>query len=72
MRTLLLIAALIVLILIALVASGYLSLDRRSDGKLTVETGEVTVGTTTTNVQVPRISIQNPGNGEGAEAVNSQ
>ncbi len=58
-RTLLLLAALVVLVVIGLVVSGYLNLDRGSDGRLSVETGEVTVGTRTANVQVPSVSVEN-------------
>lgn len=67
MRILLLLAALIVLILIGLVISGYINLDRSSDGRLSVETGEVRVGTTTTNVQVPRITIENEGTNQAQQ-----
>ena len=58
LRTLFLLVALLVLIAIGLIATGYLNLNRGADGSLSVETGDVRVGTTTTNVQVPAVRME--------------
>jgi len=58
LRTLFLLVALVVLIVIGLVATGYLNLDRGSDGSLSITTSDVKVGTTTTNVQVPAMRME--------------
>ena len=58
LRTLLLVIALVVVIGIALVAFGVVNLNRASDGTVTLETRDVEVGTTTTNVQVPVVRTE--------------
>ena len=58
LRTLLLLAALIILIVIGLMAVGYISFDRSNDGSLSIDTGAVKVGTTTANVQVPAVRME--------------
>ena len=58
LRTLLLLIALLVLIVIGLIATGYLNLNRGTDGSLSITTSDVKVGTTTTNVQVPAVRME--------------
>ncbi len=58
LRTLLLLIALLVVIGIALVATGYVNLRQDSDGTVSIETQDVEVGTTTTNVQVPVVKME--------------
>ena len=58
LRTLLLLIALIVVIGIALVSFGVINLNRSSDGTVTLETKDVEVGTTTTNVSVPVVRTE--------------
>ena len=58
LRTLLLLIALLVLIGIGLVATGYINLNRGSDGTVSIQTKDVEVGTTTTNVQVPVVRTE--------------
>ena len=59
LRTLLLIVALLILIGIALVGFGAINLSRDSNGTVQIETKDVEVGTTETNVQVPVIRMEN-------------
>ena len=59
LRTLLLIVALLILIGIALVAFGAINLRQGSDGTVQIETKDVEVGTTETNVQVPVVRMEN-------------
>ena len=59
LRTLLLIVAVLVLIGIALVAFGAINLRQSSDGTVQIETKDVEVGTTATNVQVPVVRMEN-------------
>ena len=59
LRTLLLLLVLVVLIVIALIATGYLNLQREADGGMTLRTRDVEVGTSTTNVQVPVVRMEN-------------
>ena len=59
LRTLLLLIALVVLIVIGLVWSGMINLNRGSDGGVTIETRDVEVGTTPANVQVPAVRMEN-------------
>ena len=59
LRTLLLLIALLILIVIGLVASGMINLNRGSDGGVTIETRDVEVGTTPANVQVPAVRLEN-------------
>ena len=58
LRTLLLLIALVVLIGIALVASGFVDLKQGSDGTVSIETKDVDVGTTATNVTVPVVKME--------------
>jgi hypothetical protein len=58
LRTLLLLIALLVVIGIALVASGYVNLSQSSDGSVSIQTQDVNLGTTTTNVQVPVVRME--------------
>ena len=59
LRTLLLLIALLIVIGIALVAFGVINLNRGSDGSLSIETQDVKVGTSATNVQLPVIRMEN-------------
>ena len=59
LRTLLLIVALLILIGIALVAFGAINLRQNSDGTVQIETKDVEVGTTETNVQLPVVRMEN-------------
>jgi hypothetical protein len=59
LRTLLLLIALVVLIGIALVGFGVINLNRSDNGAVTIETRDVEVGTTTANVQVPAVRMEN-------------
>jgi preprotein translocase subunit SecF len=58
LRTLLLLIALIVVIVMALIWSGYLNLNRQADGSVSIDAKSVEVGTTTTNVQVPVVRTE--------------
>ena len=58
LRTLLILIALVVLIVIGLVATGYLNLQREPDGGMTLRTRDVEVGTGTANVQVPVVRME--------------
>jgi hypothetical protein len=58
LRTLLLIIVLVILIAIALVSLGIVNLRQDGNG-VTVETRDLEVGTTTTNVQVPVVRMEN-------------
>lgn len=58
LRTLLLLVALVVVIGIALVSLGVINLNRSSDGTVTLETKDVEVGTTTTNVSLPVVRTE--------------
>jgi preprotein translocase subunit SecF len=59
LRTFLLLIALLILIGIVLVATGYVNLNQRSDGGVSIQTKDVDVGTTTRNVQVPVVVMEN-------------
>ena len=59
LRTLLLLIALLLLIGIVLVATGYVNLNRHDDGGVSIETRDIDVGTTTRNVQVPAVVMEN-------------
>jgi hypothetical protein len=59
LRTLLLIVALLILIGIALVAFGAINLRQGSDGTVQIETKDVEIGKTVTNVQVPVVRMEN-------------
>jgi len=58
LRTLLLLLVVIVLIGIALVALGVINLNRGSDGGVTIQTRDVEVGTTSANVQLPVVRLE--------------
>ena len=58
LRKLLLLIALLILIVIALVGFGIINLNRGSDGTVSIETKDVEVGTTTTNVQLPVVRME--------------
>jgi len=58
LRTLLLLVALLVVIAIALVYTGYVNLNRSADGTLSIEPKTVEVGTTPANVQVPVVKME--------------
>ena len=77
LRTLLLVVAFVVVIGIALIALGVVSLNRGSDGTVTLETKDVEVGTTTTNVSVPVVrteerQVEVPSIGVANESGNGQ
>ena len=59
LRTLLLIVALLILIGIALVAFGAINLRQDSNGTVQIETKDVEIGKTVTNVQVPVVRMEN-------------
>jgi uncharacterized protein YxeA len=59
LRTLLLIVALLILIGIALVAFGAINLRQGSNGSVQIETKDVEIGKTVTNVQVPVVRMEN-------------
>ncbi len=58
LRTFLLLIALLIVIGIALIYTGYINLGRNSDGSVSIQTKDVEVGTTTTNVQVPVVKME--------------
>ena len=58
LRTLLLLVALLVVIAIALVYTGYINLNRSENGSVSIETKTVEVGTTPANVQVPVVKME--------------
>ena len=58
LRTLLLLIVFVILIAIALIATGVVNLRQDQNG-VSVETKDVEVGTTTTNVQLPVVRIEN-------------
>jgi len=58
LRTFLLLIALLILIGIVLVATGYVNLRQGADGTVSIETEDVEVGTRTTNVQVPVVKME--------------
>ena len=59
LRTLLLLIALIIVIGIALVGFGVINLNRNTNGAVTIETRDVEVGTTETNVALPVVRMEN-------------
>ena len=64
LRTILLLIALLIVIGIGLVYTGYLDIGRNADGSVTMDTKDVTVGTTTKNIQVevPSVTVENGAN----------
>ncbi len=59
LRTIFLFIVLLIVIVIALVATGVINLRQNSDGGVAIETRDVEVGTSVTNVQVPVIRMEN-------------
>ena len=57
-RTILLLIAFLVVILVALVYTGYIDLYRNANGSVSIQTKDVEVGTTTTNVAVPVVRTE--------------
>ena len=57
-RTFLLLIAFVVVIVVALVYTGYINLNRNADGSVSIETKDVRVGTTTANVQMPVVKTE--------------
>lgn len=58
MRTILLLIAFVVLIVMALVWTGYINLNRHDNGSVSIDAKSVEVGTTSTNVQVPVVKME--------------
>ena len=58
LRKLLFFIALLILIVIALVLAGVINVNRGSDGTVSIQTRDVEVGTTTTNVQLPVVRME--------------
>lgn len=82
LRTLLLLIVLVIVIAIALVMTGVVNLRQQGNG-IQVETRDIEVGTSQTNVQVPAIRIENrevglpsitvtDGNSQAPAAANTQ
>jgi hypothetical protein len=58
LRTILLVVVLLIVIVIALISFGIINLHQASDGTVSIRTSDVEVGTTTTNVQVPVVRME--------------
>ena len=58
LRTILLVIVLLIVIVIALVALGVVNLRQGGDGSVSIETRDVEVGTTTTNVELPVVRME--------------
>ena len=58
MRTILLLIAFVVVIVMALVWTGYINLNRHDNGSVSIDAKSVEVGTTSTNVQVPVVKME--------------
>ena len=58
MRTILLLIAFVVVIVMALVWTGYINLNRHENGSVSIDAKSVEVGTTSTNVQVPVVKME--------------
>ena len=58
MRTILLLIAFIVVIVMALVWTGYINLNRHDNGSVSIDAKSLEVGTTSTNVQVPVVKME--------------
>jgi preprotein translocase subunit SecF len=58
MRTILLVIALLIVIVMALVWTGVINLNRNANGSVSIETKDVQVGTTPANVQVPVVRTE--------------
>lgn len=59
MRTFLLLIALLVVIAIALVATGAVNVFQRDNGSVAIQPRGVVIGTTPTNVSVPVVRMEN-------------
>jgi hypothetical protein len=59
LRTLLLVVALVIIVGIVLVATHVINLSQDANGTVTLKTNDVSVGTTTANVQVPVVRMEN-------------
>ena len=58
MRTILLGIALLIVIVMALVWTGVINLNRNANGSVSIETKNVEIGTTKANVQVPTVRTE--------------
>ena len=58
MRTILLVIALLVVIVMALVWTGMINLNHNANGSVSIQTKDVQVGTTPANVQVPVVRTE--------------
>ena len=58
MRTILLLIAFVIVIVMALVWTGYIILNRHDNGSVSIDAKSVEVGTTSTNVQVPVVKME--------------
>ena len=58
LRTILLVIVLLIVIVIALISFGIINLHQDPDGSVSIRTSDVEVGTTTTNVQVPVVRME--------------
>jgi preprotein translocase subunit SecF len=58
-RTILLVIVLLIVIVIALISFGIINLHQEPGGGVSIRTSDVEVGTTTTNVQVPVVRMEN-------------
>jgi len=58
MRTILLLIAFVIVIVMALVWTGYINLNRHDNGSVSIDAKSVEVGTTSTNVQVPVVKME--------------
>jgi preprotein translocase subunit SecF len=58
MRTILLVIALLIVIVMALVWTGMINLNHNANGSVSIQTKDVQVGTTQANVQVPVVRTE--------------
>lgn len=58
MRTILLLIAFVIVIVMALIWTGYINLNRHDNGSVSIDAKSVEVGTTSTNVQVPVVKME--------------
>ena len=58
LRTILLVIVLLIVIAIALVSLGIVNLRQGGDGTVSIQTRDVEVGTTTTNVELPVVRME--------------
>ncbi|WP_114952780.1 hypothetical protein [Sphingosinicella terrae] len=59
LRTILLVIVLLIVIAIALVSLGVVNLRQGGDGTVSIQTRDVEMGTTTTNVEIPVVRMEN-------------